>query len=66
MDNKKYELGMVLESIKNGYQIEIVEITKTLRNMVPKYKYKVKYLNAINMYKEIGTASLDKYYKLVK
>ncbi len=63
MSNKNYELGMVLESIKNGYQIEIVQITETLKN---KTKYKVKYLNAINMYKEIGTASLNKYYKVVR
>ena len=63
MNNKNYKLGMILESIKNGYQIEIVEITKTLNG---KNKYKVKYLNSVNMYKEIGTGSLDKYYKLVK
>ena len=63
MNNKSYKLGMILESIKNGYQIEIVEITKTLNG---KNKYKVKYLNSVNMYKEIGTGSLDKYYKLVK
>lgn len=63
MNNKNYKLGMVLQSIKNGYQIEIVEIFKTPSN---KTKYKVKYLNSVNVYKEIGNASLDKYYKVVR
>ena len=31
-----------------------------------KNKYRVKYLNAINMYKTIGTHTIDKYYKVVE
>ena len=67
MKGSIYKLGMVLESKKNKYRVEIVQIDKELINgRPPKYTYRVKYLNAINMYKTIGTHTIDKYYKVVK
>lgn len=62
----KYKLGMVLESKKNKYRVEIVEVNEKLINGKSlKYIYKVKYLNAINMYKTIGPKTIDKYYSIV-
>ena len=58
---------MVLESKKNKYRVEIVEVNEKLINgKPPKYTYRVKYLNVINMYRTIGTHTIDKYYKVVK
>ena len=55
MKGSIYKLGMVLESKKNKYRVEIVQIDKELINgRPPKYTYRVKELqemkNALNIF----------------
>ena len=57
-----YKVGDILKSIKNGYEVKIVEIETNLRG---KKQFKLEYVDSINVYKTVGEMAISKYYELV-
>ena len=57
-----YKVGDTLRSIKNGYEVKIVEIETNLRG---KKRFKLEYVDSINVYKTVGEMAISKYYELV-
>lgn len=67
MNKSKYMLGTILRSKKNQNYFEITQISKTLDGCrSAKYTYRLKYLDSVNVYKEINLSNLSKYYDIVE
>ena len=57
-----YKVGDTLRSIKNGYEVKIVEVGT---NLGGKKQFKLEYVDGINVYKTVGEMAISKYYELV-
>ena len=68
MNKDKYMLGTILRSKKNKNYFEITQISKTFDGYgsTAKYTYRLKYLDSVNVYKEINLSNLTKYYDIVE